>query len=272
MDIQRRTLENLKFLSDSGWTIMVGGTTIHTLTATYNEKNDITQILPDFKGEKHDLGFDYCRDETSGEDYLNGDLRRLVSNDNCFVLWIQDTEVNERKSKKAKNRRDYHIYKKDEPNGIYSRRILDEGFRFRYDWERRRFLSERTIQEAVKVNPQEEESTEKFYRGEYLGFFAESLVTRGFGHVEFNKYHSRQTYRFLNHHNLNKLVVLVERDDMGFLGATTYDVTLTGPEWQVKEFKRAAESQLDNTTHSLKCVKKQLVEKQEESQRAKNRT
>jgi hypothetical protein len=99
---------------------------------------------------------------------------------------------------------------------------------------------------------------EKFYRGEYLGFFADSLVSEKYATIKKSR-SSRGTRDYIfNHPNLDKLQVTISQEDMCLFHALSYDVTIKGPEEQVKEFKRAAERHLEKGIHSLECAKKQL--------------
>jgi len=97
----------------------------------------------------------------------------------------------------------------------------------------------------------------EFYRGEYLGSFANHLVIERYGALRRNK--GTYTFQF-SHRNLDKLKVRVSQADTGLFNTMSCDLTLRGPQDQIDEFIRAAGQHLDNGIHSRKCIEDQLKE------------
>jgi len=71
----------------------------------------------------------------------------------------------------------------------------------------------------------ENRNHDKFYRGEYLEFFVNFLVSNEFGTME--NCESIDAYK-LNHSNLSGLVVEVSKVPIRFLHCMTLDVSLKG--------------------------------------------
>ena len=100
----------------------------------------------------------------------------------------------------------------------------------------------------------EEELERKYTRGEYLGFFANHLVGIGKG-TRIEK-EDMDIYSF-NIQGINKLILELEIGVPDYFHSHSYDITLRGPESQLKKFIERAGMHFRTLSDTKKGIEEQ---------------